>query len=69
LQDNPKINESDIPDEVYQTGCRVLASSIRLLFEKPGTREDYENWKAKRYQGKESITDVKVQTEKRLNCV
>ncbi len=68
MQDYPKINTAEIPDEVYQTGCRILASSIRLLFEKPGVREDYEKWKAKRYQRKEELDD-KVQTEKRLNCV
>lgn len=60
MKDLPKIRPADIPDEVYQTGCRVLASSIRLLFEKPGTREDYENWKAKRYQGKERNHDTIV---------
>ena len=55
MNDLPKISPADIPDDVYEIGCRVLKSSIDLLFEKPGIREDYEKWKAKRYQGKESV--------------
>ena len=57
MNDLPKISPADLPDEVYEIGCRVLKSSIDLLFEKPGIREDYEKWKAKRYQGKEQINE------------
>lgn len=39
-----KINPDDIPDEVYETACRILKTSVRRFFEMPGVKEDYEKW-------------------------
>lgn len=39
-----KINPDDIPDEVYDCGCRILKSAIRRIFAMPGVQEDYERW-------------------------
>lgn len=39
-----RINPDEIPDEVYEVACRILKTSVRRFFEKPGVREDYEKW-------------------------
>lgn len=41
---NVKVDAKAIPDSDYETGCSVLASSVRCFFERPGVREEYEEW-------------------------
>lgn len=41
---NVKINVCEIPDEEYDLGCSILASSVRRFFEQPGVKEEYEEW-------------------------
>ena len=44
MSESVKINPDDIPDEVYDAGCRILKTSVRRFFAMPGVREDYEEW-------------------------
>lgn len=39
-----KVNVNEIPEADYDLGCSILASSVRCFFEKPGIREEYEEW-------------------------
>ncbi len=39
-----KINVNEIPDAVYDVACRILDTSVRRYFEKPGVKEAYEKW-------------------------
>lgn len=39
-----QINPAEIPDEVYETACRILKTSVRRFFEMPGVKEDYKKW-------------------------
>ena len=44
MSESVRINPDDIPDEVYDAGCRILKTSVRRFFAMPGVREDYEKW-------------------------
>lgn len=48
-----KINASEIPDDVYQTACRVLSVSVRRYFENPANQAEYQRWKEQREKRKE----------------
>ena len=43
-QNKVKINVDEIPDAVFDIGCRILKNAILRLFEQPGVKEDYEKW-------------------------
>lgn len=38
------VDPDKIPADVFDTGCRILKTSVRRFFEMPGVREDYEKW-------------------------
>lgn len=40
-----RINPDEIPEEVYEIGCRVLSKSIRKFYDDPENRRKYEVWK------------------------
>lgn len=46
------IDPRQVPEEEYQTACRVLASSIRLALAAPGGRDSFEAWKQQRGQAR-----------------
>lgn len=39
-----KVDANLITDADYDLGCSILASSVRCFFEKPGIKEEYEEW-------------------------
>ena len=39
-----KINVSELTQSDFDTASRILASSVRRFFEKPGIREKYYEW-------------------------
>lgn len=39
-----KVNPADVPDEVYEAGCRILSKSIRAFFRDENNRRGYEEW-------------------------
>ena len=41
-----KVNPNEIPDEVYDSACRILKIAIHRYFEQPEVKEEYEQWKA-----------------------
>lgn len=45
---NVNILPENVPDDAYDTACRILKSSIKRFFDIPGVREDYEEWRANR---------------------
>lgn len=39
-----RVDPKEIPDSDYEVGCSILASSVRCFFERPGIKEEYEEW-------------------------
>lgn len=39
-----KVDANLITDADYDLGCSILASSVRCFFERPGNKEEYEEW-------------------------
>ena len=39
-----QIDISEIQDDVYEAGCRILSKSIRKFFDDPKNRRGYEEW-------------------------
>lgn len=48
-----KVNVAEIPDDVFQTACRVLSVSVRRYFENPENQSEYQRWKEQREKRKE----------------
>jgi len=42
------INTAEIPEHVYDWGCRVLYHSVTAALEDPALRAEYKAWKAAR---------------------
>ncbi len=40
-----KIKPADIPNDVYETACRILSKSVRSFFENESNRRGYEAWR------------------------
>jgi len=40
-QKTTRIDSSEIPDAEFDTACRVLDDSVRLLFRQPGIEKEY----------------------------
>ncbi len=40
-----KIRPADIPDDVYETACRILSKSVRVFFADENNRRGYEAWR------------------------
>lgn len=56
MSESVRINPDDIPDEVYDAGCRILKTSVRRFFAIPGVREDYEKWLVEYEEEQKEIT-------------
>lgn len=39
-----RIMPVNVPVDVFEAGCRILAKSVRAFFENPTNREGYEKW-------------------------
>ena len=42
------INIAEIPEHVFDIGCRVLYHSVTAALEDPALREEWETWKKER---------------------
>lgn len=41
---NPQIDPHLIPDDTYDIGCSILATSIRSFFSRPDVKQKFEVW-------------------------
>ena len=39
-----KVNPNLIPDDTYDIGCSILATSIRSFFSRPEVKQEFEAW-------------------------
>lgn len=39
-----RINPADIPDDVYDMGCRIISKGIRAFYKNAENRRRYEEW-------------------------
>ena len=45
------INTEEIPEHVFDTGCRVLYRSVKAALEDPALRAEWEEWKKRKEEG------------------
>lgn len=58
-QETVKVNPDEIPDDVYDTACRILKTAVRRYFELPGVQEDYEKWLVE-YEKEQKLKGAKI---------
>lgn len=47
------INIQEIPEHVFDIGCRVLRRSVKAALEDPALRAEFEKWRKERRDGQE----------------
>lgn len=52
------INTADIPEHVFDTGCRVLYHSVKAALEDPAIRAEWEEWKKNREREHDRSADA-----------
>ena len=45
------INTEEIPEHVFDIGCRVLYRSVKAALEDPALRAEWEEWKKRKEEG------------------
>ncbi len=60
-QKTTRIDPSEIPDAEFDTACRVLDDSVRLLFRQPGIEKEYNEF-LKKYEEERRMRKCRLST-------